>query len=558
MCWWCCGSSYRFNIRRNRCSSFPSDFFFIFSFSYPRITDMEADDPRLADEYVNEFVLDHLDVSAVKREIQSSDYHHHHHQQSQHQEDKHPNHHAHHQHHHGSSRSAGAGGRLPSMPITSAGTVGSIAAATAAVQAAATLVQSPPPHYLLTPPGCEQEYPTSHHQSHRHNNGHVQVSSSGGGNMVIHGHTEAVIATYADGVLITGAAAAVKVQSSAVANSSMMYPSTPGTPPDTPPVSSSPPPATPIRQPAFSEEMVWLTQSLRLGQEPLDLRPTNYSASEVMQHHHHQQQQQHQQHHHLHQHHNHNNHHQEPTGSAVEWNMTQHQHVTVIQPSLSSAAGGKAQSFGRPHYDMSPSTNGGSGLMVHHFHQQHHQSQQHRPLSVSSSSVMSPMSSRCGGGSSDDLINDALLLQLPVRDLNKRLQGISKEEVARLKQKRRTLKNRGYAQSCRTKRMNQRIELENANQALISELQKMKTELSRVAKERDLYKQRCSTLAAARESMNAAAVFRAAAASTPLSVSSVQQVDSSSNSPEIYLWQTRRSYASTLWISKWVIKLLSY
>jgi len=164
---------------------------------------------------------------------------------------------------------------------------------------------------------------------------------------------------------------------------------------------------------------------------------------------------------------------------------------------------------------------------------------------------MSPVSSRGGGGSSaytrgggssDDLINDALLLQLPVRDLNKRLQGISKEEIARLKQKRRTLKNRGYAQSCRTKRMNQRIELENANEILATELHKIKSELSRITQERDMYKQRFSALAAARESMSAAAAAAAAAAatSTASSTTSVagaatQRVDSSSNSPELYL-----------------------
>lgn len=175
---------------------------------------------------------------------------------------------------------------------------------------------------------------------------------------------------------------------------------------------------------------------------------------------------------------------------------------------------------------------------------------QNRPLSVSSDSVMSPLSSRNGGGSSlytpgggssDDLINDALLLQLPVRDLNKRLQGISKEEIARLKQKRRTLKNRGYAQSCRTKRMNQRIELENANEILATELHKTKSELARITQERDMYKQRFSALAVARESMSAAAAAAAVAAtSSASSTSSVaagatQRVDSSSNSPEPYL-----------------------
>jgi len=450
---------------------------------------MEADDPRLAAEYVNEFVLDHLNVvTTVKREIQTNDYHHYHHQQQAV--------HGHHQQqaaiHHG--RNSAGGGRLPPMPITGS----------AAANAAATLVQSPPPHYLLTPPGCEQEYPASL-QHVRH---HLQMPAGG----MLHGHAVA-----AAGMLVNAGASTVKVQAgttdsvTAVTAGSMMYPSTPGTPPDTPPVSSSPPPATPIRQAGYTDDMLWpLTQSLRQGQEPLDLRPANYAGADEMQQH--QQQQHHRHHHHL-----------------TEWNMEQHQHETVIQPSNGNGclAGGQVPLFDmnlryRQHLGELSPTNSGD-LMVHHL--QHQQNRTESESSCSGTSIMS--SSRGGGGSSsarggvstaDDLINDSLLLQLPVRDLNKRLQGISKEEIARLKQKRRTLKNRGYAQSCRTKRMNQRIELENANRLLAVELQKMKSELSRVAQERDLFKQRGSALAAARESMAAAA-----------------RPDSAPNSPELYL-----------------------
>ncbi|XP_050527289.1 transcription factor MafB [Daktulosphaira vitifoliae] len=393
---------------------------------------MDADDPRLADEYVQDFELDHLDVvaSGIKRE--TNDYQR----------------------------------RLPSMPIIGGG---------------AAMVQSPPPHYLLTPPGCEQEYSVSHHHHSHHHPG-----------MLLHGYTPA-------GVLIT-AGSAVKVSGTG----SMIYPNTPGTPPDTPPVSSSPPAATPIRQSNYMDNLtVWLSHlkdgqepmpQTREGQEPLDLK-TNYAVAEEMQ----------QQHH---------NHHPSVNAVAVaEWNMAQHQHDTVIQPSNGGCLG--VRPYGRhQQVPMSPSPSGGGGIMH----------QMHRSMSVSSDSVMSPMSSRggCprGDGSTDELINDTMLLQLPVRDLNKKLQGVDKELVNKLKQKRRTLKNRGYAQSCRTKRMNQRIELENANHALVNELQKIKMELARVTQERDMYKQRCSALTNARESMNAAAT-----AST----------NSNSNSPELYL-----------------------
>lgn len=46
-------------------------------------------------------------------------------------------------------------------------------------------------------------------------------------------------------------------------------------------------------------------------------------------------------------------------------------------------------------------------------------------------------------------IDDRALIELSVRELNKRLHGKPKDIIQKLKQKRRTLKNRGYAQNCR-------------------------------------------------------------------------------------------------------------
>lgn len=90
----------------------------------------------------------------------------------------------------------------------------------------------------------------------------------------------------------------------------------------------------------------------------------------------------------------------------------------------------------------------------------------------------------------DDLINDELLMSLTVRELNKRLHGCPREEVVRLKQKRRTLKNRGYAQNCRSKRLQQRHDLEITNRSLHQEMKKIQQELTRVSQERDQLKQR--------------------------------------------------------------------
>ncbi|XP_013776170.1 transcription factor MafB-like [Limulus polyphemus] len=104
--------------------------------------------------------------------------------------------------------------------------------------------------------------------------------------------------------------------------------------------------------------------------------------------------------------------------------------------------------------------------------------------------------SNSGGGLSTDqeqsswhLLEDDILTTLTVRELNKRLHGYPREEVVRLKQKRRTLKNRGYAQNCRNKRLAQRHELETKNRLLQAEIFRLRQELERVCQERDYYKQ---------------------------------------------------------------------
>ncbi|XP_050100685.1 homeotic protein female sterile [Anopheles aquasalis] len=143
----------------------------------------------------------------------------------------------------------------------------------------------------------------------------------------------------------------------------------------------------------------------------------------------------------------------------------------------------------------------------HHPHHHHHQLHPNRPHSVSStSSTISPRNgtSSSGGGScynglggggggsgslnglsSEDLINDELLMTLSVRELNKRLHGCPRDQVVRLKQKRRTLKNRGYAQNCRSKRLQQRQDLELTNRHMHHEMQQIKHELVKLKQERD-------------------------------------------------------------------------
>ncbi|XP_013108540.1 transcription factor MafB [Stomoxys calcitrans] len=275
----------------------------------------------------------------------------------------------------------------------------------------------------------------------------------------------------------------------------------PSTPPETPPVIGSPTGSTcaqayagvaathytthhrpPPASAGLTQEMMWLPNSMRADPQPLDLRPLagptqeeewerhreymqSVAAASHHSHHLHLQQNQHHHHHHF-----------------------QHlEHLTPINMHPS------------PYHNISNCPPGGVAHVIHQNppNGTNHPSSTNRPTSVCStrSSTNSPRTvsghySTSSNLGLDDCIDDDLLTTLTVRELNKRLHGCPREEVVRLKQKRRTLKNRGYAQNCRSKRLHQRHELEKTNRQLNQDLHRLKAEYTRVCQERDQLKQR--------------------------------------------------------------------
>lgn len=88
-------------------------------------------------------------------------------------------------------------------------------------------------------------------------------------------------------------------------------------------------------------------------------------------------------------------------------------------------------------------------------------------------------------GENGTSLTDEELVTMSVRELNQHLRGLSKEEIIQLKQRRRTLKNRGYAASCRVKRVTQKEELEKQKADLQQEVEKLASENASMRHELD-------------------------------------------------------------------------
>jgi len=89
-----------------------------------------------------------------------------------------------------------------------------------------------------------------------------------------------------------------------------------------------------------------------------------------------------------------------------------------------------------------------------------------------------------------EALSDEEIKNLRVQELNQLLRGLPQDEAAKIRRRRRNLKNRGYALTCRQRRLQLQEELLNENNFLKRQLEDNREKLDYVTKERNVYKRK--------------------------------------------------------------------
>lgn len=91
-------------------------------------------------------------------------------------------------------------------------------------------------------------------------------------------------------------------------------------------------------------------------------------------------------------------------------------------------------------------------------------------------------------------ITDVKITNLRVQELNELLRDVPWDDAARIKKRRRNLKNRGYALTCRLRKQREQEDMVNENTSLKKQLQDGKCKLVKIWKEKEAYKRKCLQL----------------------------------------------------------------
>lgn len=87
-------------------------------------------------------------------------------------------------------------------------------------------------------------------------------------------------------------------------------------------------------------------------------------------------------------------------------------------------------------------------------------------------------------------LTDQEIANLRVQELNKMLRNVPWDEAAKIRKRRRNLKNRGYALTCRLRKQQEQEDLINENTSLKKQVEDGKWMLLKVWKEKEAYKKK--------------------------------------------------------------------